>query len=114
MGWRPDLQKEIYNTKEPEARRHGCRQFQEACLEVLPAEYGSLPLGAVPAVDEEPPHRSVLVVPVLGADAGPPLQGVSRVESPTEDLVGSARHGPSGPSFRKDWTGLRLPVQSFS
>ena len=35
-----------------------------------------LPYRAVFPVDEEPPHRLLLVVPVPGADAGPPLQGM--------------------------------------
>jgi ribonuclease HI len=39
-------------------------KFQEARLEVLPAEDRSLPHRAIPELDEEPAHRSMLVVPV--------------------------------------------------
>jgi len=49
---------------------------QRLLLKVLPGEDGSLPYRAVPPLDEEPPHRSVLVVPVSDAGSGPPLEGV--------------------------------------
>jgi len=32
VGWRPDLQGEVYDSEEPEARRRGCGQSQEARL----------------------------------------------------------------------------------
>jgi len=38
VGWRSHLQEEIQDTKKPEARRHGCWEYQEARLEVLPDE----------------------------------------------------------------------------
>ena len=41
--------------------------------------------------DEEAPHRSVLAVTVSDADAGPPLQGVPRIEGRAQDPVGGGR-----------------------
>jgi len=55
---------------------------------VLPDQDGALPFRTVPPLDEEPAHTAVLVVPVPDSDSGAPLQGVSRVEGPTEDPVG--------------------------
>jgi len=49
---------------------------KEAHLEVLPAEDRSLPHRAVPPLNEEPAHRSVLVVSVPDADPKSSLQGV--------------------------------------
>jgi len=46
-----------------------------ARLEVLPAEDRSLPYWAVPTLDEESTHCSVLMVLVPNADTGSPLQG---------------------------------------
>jgi len=34
VGWRPDLQEEIQDAEKPEARWHGCWDFQKAHLEV--------------------------------------------------------------------------------
>jgi len=53
----------------------------------------SLPHRAVPTVDEEPPYRSVLAVPVSHADTGLPLQGVPPVDGPAEDPVGRGTEG---------------------
>jgi len=65
----------------------------QACLKVLPAEDRSPPHRAVPTLNEELAHHSVLVVSVPDADAGAPLQGVSRVEGPTNDPVGRGTEG---------------------
>jgi len=96
MGWRPELQKEVYDANKPEARQHGCRQFQEARLKVLPAEDGSLPLWEVPAVDKESVCRKMLVVPVSDADSGSPLQGLPEVEGLLEDFVVRGAEGKRG------------------
>jgi len=81
---RGGLQEEVQDAKQAGPRRHGCGQLQEAHLEVLPAD---------PSVDEEPPYCSVLVVPLSGAEAGSPLQGVPREEGPAEDPVGRGTEG---------------------
>ena len=93
VGWRPHLQEEVPHAKEPEARYRGGRQHQEARLTVLPDQDGALPDGAVPQLDKEAAHPTVLVVPVPGADAGAPLQGVFRVEGPAEDPLGGGEEG---------------------
>jgi len=78
IGWKPDLQEEVQDAKEPEAGRHGGWAFQKAGLEVLPGEDKSLPFWTVPSVDEKSVHRPVLVVSVQDSDSdsGAPLQGV--------------------------------------
>jgi len=45
VGWRPDLQEEIQDAEKPEARWHGCWDFQKAHLEVLPSETGRARIG---------------------------------------------------------------------
>jgi len=87
MGWRPHLQGEVPHAKEPEARWRGGRQYQEACLEVLPAEDRARPHRRVPALGQGAPHCPVLVVPPPLANERPPLQGVSGVEDAAEDSV---------------------------
>ena len=57
---------------------------QEAGFEVLPAEDRALPHWTVPALDESPPNRPVLVVQVPHADEGSPPKGVPEVEGPAE------------------------------
>jgi hypothetical protein len=56
------------------------KKWAEAHLKVLSAENRSLPRRAIPELDKEPTHRSVLVVPVQDTDERLPLQGVRRVE----------------------------------
>jgi len=68
------LKREITEKKWTEARQRGCGKFQEACLKVLPTEYGALCHRAVPSVDKEPPHHPVQVVPVSNSNVGAPLQ----------------------------------------
>jgi len=119
MGWRPELQEEIQSAEGPEAGRHGGWELQEACLKVLLAEDKSLPLRAIPQLDEESADRPVLVVPIPDADPGPPLQGVLRVEGPAEDPVGRGAEGEGreepvqdpGPPRRREAQpgGTRLP-----
>jgi len=62
MGWGPDLQEKVHDAEQPEARRRGCGEFEGTCLGVSPAEDRSLPHRAVPTLDEESAHSSVLVV----------------------------------------------------
>ena len=50
-------------------------------------------LRVAPRVSPRGSTSSVLVVPVAGAVTGPPLQGVPRVEGPTEDPVGKGAGG---------------------
>jgi len=71
MGRRPDLQDEIQDAEKPEAGWYGCRERQEARLKALPVENWALPDRTVPTLDEEPPHRPVLVVPLPDADKRP-------------------------------------------
>ena len=87
MDGRPDLQEEISTGCR---KQHGVREHQEACLAVLPGEDGALPYRAVPPVDEEPPHRSVLIVPIPDANAGAPFEGVFGMEGPAEGLMGGS------------------------
>jgi len=77
VGWGSDLQGEIQDAGKPEAGRHGGWGRKEACLAVLPGEDGALPHRAVPPLDKEPTHPTVLVVPVPDLDSGAPLQGAS-------------------------------------
>jgi len=84
VGWSPGLRDEIQDAGEPEAGR----EYQEACLTVLPGENRLLPYRAVPPLDEEPAHPAVLVVPVPDSDSGAPFQGVSGVEGSAENPVG--------------------------
>jgi len=93
MGWRPDLQEEIQNAEKPEAGRHGCWEHQEACLEVLSAEDGSLSDRRIPALDEITPNSPVLVVPMPQTDERSPLEVVSEVEGGAEDPVGGGVQG---------------------
>jgi hypothetical protein len=58
-----------------------------ARLEVLPAEDRSLPHRAIPQLDDDPTHRSVLVVPVQDPNAGALLEGVPGVEGAAVDLL---------------------------
>jgi len=50
VGRRSDLEDEVPHAEEPETRWLGCRQRQEARLEVLPAE------------DRTRPHRTILAL----------------------------------------------------
>ena len=111
MGWGPDLQVEIPAAQEPASRWHGSWEHQEACLAVLPAQDGALPVWAVPQLDDEPTHPAMLVVPVPNAEPGPPFQGVPRVEAAAEDPVGGGEEGGwevegpvegAGPSGRRE------------
>jgi hypothetical protein len=60
---------------------------------VLPGENGTLTYRAVPPLDEESTHSVMLVVPVPNTDLGPSIQGVLRVEDPTEDPIGGDTEG---------------------
>jgi len=88
MGGGLDLRERVRGAEQAGARRCGCGWFRGARLEVLPAEDRSLPHWAVPTLEEESAHRSVLVVSVPDTDTGSPLQCVPRVEGPVEDPVG--------------------------
>jgi len=77
MGWRPDLQDKIQDAEKPVAGRHGGWEYQYARLAVLSGQDGALPLRAVPPLEEEPAHPTVLVVLVPDSVSGAPLQGVS-------------------------------------
>jgi len=88
-----NLQEEIPYAGQPKARRRGSQQHQETRLSVLPAEDGALPNSAVPQLDKDPNHPTMLVVPVPNADPGPPLQVVPRVEAAAEDPVGGGEEG---------------------
>jgi len=61
VGWGPDLQEDVPHSGEPKSRWHGSQQHQEARLSVLPAKDRSLPNGAVPQLDKEPNHPTMLV-----------------------------------------------------
>ena len=93
VGGRPDLQKEVQDAGKPEAGRYGCWEHQETRLEVLPAEDGALPDGAVPALGKGATNSPVLVVSVPDTDEGPPPQGVSEVEGAAEGFVGGGVQG---------------------
>jgi len=117
VGWRPDLQDKVPDAGKPEAGRHGGWEHQEACLAVLPDQDGALSNQAVPQLDEESAHPTMLVVPVPELDLGAPLQGVSGVEDPAEDPVGGGAEGdwevedsgpPGGREVRAGGTGLPL------
>jgi len=99
MGWRPGLQEEIQDAKEPAA---GDWEPQEACLKVLLAEDRSLPLRTIPQLDEESAHCPVLVTLIPESDPEPPLQGVPRVESPAEGPVGRDAEGERGETTAHD------------
>jgi hypothetical protein len=64
MGWWPSHQQEVQGAARTAARRDGGWKFQEARLQVLPAEDRSLPHWAIPQLHGVPTYRSVLVVPV--------------------------------------------------
>jgi len=121
VGWWPDHQSQAQDAAPPAARQDGGWKFQEARLEVLPAEDRSLPHRAIPELDEEPAHRSMLVVPVQDANTGALPQGVLGVEGAAEDLVGGGqerdREGeepledPGSASGREmQQGGTRLPI----
>jgi hypothetical protein len=93
VGAEPDHQSEVQDAGPAETGWGGCRHFQEARLEVLPAEDRSLPYRAIPGLGEEAPHPSVLVVRERNTDARPPLQGVRRVEGTAEDALGRGQKG---------------------
>jgi hypothetical protein len=69
-GWRPDHQKQLQDAEPTAAGQDGVWEFQEARLEVLPAEDRALPHRAIAELDEEAAHRPVLVVPVPDANVG--------------------------------------------
>ena len=56
MGWRPDLQEEVQDAKQPEAGQRGSWEHQEACLAVLPDQDGALPVWAVPCQNNGRPE----------------------------------------------------------
>jgi len=104
-----------------EAGWHGSWEYQEACLAVLLDQDGALLDRAVPQLDEEAAHPTMLVVPTPEPDSGAPLQGVPRVEGPAEDTVGRGAEGdweveepvedpgpPDGGEVRAGGTGLPL------
>jgi hypothetical protein len=93
VGWRPDLQKEIQNAKEPKAQRYGCWEHQAACCEVLPYEDGALPYRRVPTLDKVASEPPVLVVPMPQADERPPLEEVPEMEGGAENLVEGGLQG---------------------
>jgi len=110
MGGGPNLQEEVPVACEPAGRWYGSREHQKACLAVLPVQDGALPDSAIPQLDKEPTHPSMLVVPVPNADPGPPLQGVSGMETAAEDFVGGGKEGDGeveGPVEGAGLTGRR-------
>jgi hypothetical protein len=68
VGWKPNFQDKVQVAGQAATRRTGRGQLQEERLKVLPAEDRLLPHRAVPEPDKEPPHPSVLVVPVQVTD----------------------------------------------
>ena len=60
---------------------------------VLPVEDRALPNRAVPQLDKELTHPTILVVSALKTDAIPPPQGVLRVEAAVEESVGGSEEG---------------------
>ena len=59
----------------------------------LPAKDRPLPDWAIPELDEEPPHPSVLVVRERNTDTRSPLQGMRRVEGTAEGSLGGGQEG---------------------
>ena len=67
-----------------------------AVTAVLPDQDRALPDRAVPELDQETIHRTMLVVPIPIADPGTPPQGVLRVEAAAENPVGGGEAGHGG------------------
>jgi len=93
MGRRAHLQVEIPHAETTEAERSGSQQHQGARLKVLPAKDRTRPHRAVLTRRKGTPHCRVLMVPMPGADKGPPLQGVPGMEDAAEDPVGGGEEG---------------------
>jgi hypothetical protein len=66
-------------------KRHASRFYH--------SEGRTLPYRAIPPLDEESPHPSLLVVRERNTDTRQPLQGVCRVERPAEDSVDGGQKG---------------------
>jgi len=110
VGWGPDLQEEVQDAQEPEARRHGGWECQAAGREVLPDEDGALPRRRIPALDNLPAYGPVLVVPAPQADERAPLEGVPEVEKAAEDAVeGSVEGDGEGETAVEGSPALRRP-----
>jgi len=78
VGGGPDLQDKVPEVRKSATRRHGGGELQEAFFLLLPATDRSLQYRAVPQLDEEPVHPSVVVVLEHDPDSRVPLQGVRR------------------------------------
>ena len=100
MGRGSNLQDEVPHANKPEARWRGGQQYQEARLEVLPAE------------DEARLHWT-LVVSMPHANERPPLQGVPRMEDAAEYSVRGSAEGDQVVEEPGGRFGIFLPMEDM-